>query len=421
MQIYLIKNTRNGKCYVGQTIWDFNTRYPHGDWVARTSNKHLKSAGHKYGETSFEIKILWEGTCSRSELDVLEDKFMKEFNSLWPNGYNYKEAGRTGRHHHYFREYELIDASGKCYRVANLHQFCKGLGLNYGAMLNMVSGINTSSQGFALSGTPLDSIIDPEQKWEIENVHTKEQISLTRKEVANIAKKIGVSRNVFWRLLNGETILSKGWKLTSTKLCTKRLINNERQKNGVQLIHSSGEKAVVYSIYAFAKERGIDRQRFYDLIKGKAVTCQGWRLSNTEDPKEELYKRIGKEIDLYNWITNECIHVKNLSLFCRERKLHLGNMGIMVGGYIKQFAGWTVKGRDLSGYVPPKQLCFIEMKHEDGTVISGSNSKDIARKHKICSSGTISQMVSGKIKNYVRGWHVSRARFQFDYYPELIY
>ena len=53
MQIYLIANKINGKNYIGQTIWDFNTRYHGGHWEKFSHNKHLKNAAKKYGVDNY--------------------------------------------------------------------------------------------------------------------------------------------------------------------------------------------------------------------------------------------------------------------------------------------------------------------------------------------------------------------------------
>ena len=59
MQVYQIRNKVNGKSYVGTTIHDFKKRYVNGNWAKYTHSHLLKSAIKKYGESSFEIYILW--------------------------------------------------------------------------------------------------------------------------------------------------------------------------------------------------------------------------------------------------------------------------------------------------------------------------------------------------------------------------
>ena len=103
-QIYLIRNTVNGKCYIGQancfTGTNNNRWGTLGRWkshVREAIKPHkdhctlLNNAIRKYGETSFEISTLLK--CKIDDMNDFEVNFIKEYNSLSPNGYNLKEGG----------------------------------------------------------------------------------------------------------------------------------------------------------------------------------------------------------------------------------------------------------------------------------------------------------------------------------------
>lgn len=94
--IYIRKNLINGKCYIGQTK----------SIIRRNSNwKHEKIYGNQiitkdrdlYGFDSFELAILKE--CDDYESDKWEDYYIKQYNTLFPNGYNIKNGGISGWHH----------------------------------------------------------------------------------------------------------------------------------------------------------------------------------------------------------------------------------------------------------------------------------------------------------------------------------
>ena len=90
----------------------------------------------------------------------------------------------------------------------------------------------------------------------------------------------------------------------------------------------------------------------------------------------------------------------------------------MIFGNTIQYGGWTVIGRNLAGYVPPRQACFIRMRHEDGRIIEGKTGKGLAREHGLGPIGqAITDIISGRRANGVKGWMVLHARFEFDYYP----
>jgi len=103
-EIYLLKNTKTGKCYVGQAQkytsknnWAWGTQ---GRWKAHirealNGDKHcvyLDYAINKYGPEAFEVNKLCD--CLLTEMDDLERKYIKEYNTLAPNGYNIREGGQ---------------------------------------------------------------------------------------------------------------------------------------------------------------------------------------------------------------------------------------------------------------------------------------------------------------------------------------
>ncbi len=342
MQIYLIRHRESGKCYVGQTIWTFNVRYKAGNWVGTTKSQHLRAAGKKHGREAFDVSILWEGQCSRDELDQLEDRFMRDHNALHPYGYNLKEAGRTGRHHRMCREYELVDKAGTIYQVVNMHQFCKRHELSYSAMLNMVSGLCASSQGYALSSTPPEQIVDPTETWELEHVATGQRRTVMRRDITAAARELGVKKHMLTDMTRGGCKVSNGWKLATTKLDAKRVAIEQRLYQGVELLHDTGERVTVTNVYAFAAERGLSRGQLYDVVSGRGICSQGWRLASTSDPRAENIRRRGMEVDLIHATTGEQVHIKNVSEWCRQRGLSRSTIQAMLDRRSSHYKGWTL-------------------------------------------------------------------------------
>lgn len=96
--IYLIRNKVNGKVYVGQTIQGFKGRY-RTELYKATHNEHLKKSIKKYGMENFEIIERFDVAYSKDELDLLEKKYIKEFNSTDSKfGYNKTHGGSGGLH-----------------------------------------------------------------------------------------------------------------------------------------------------------------------------------------------------------------------------------------------------------------------------------------------------------------------------------
>jgi group I intron endonuclease len=71
---------------------------------------YLNNAIRKYGEDAFVVTPIL--TCKIEKLTQYEDMFMKLLNTLVPNGYNLREAGRCGRASEETRKKMSISHSG---------------------------------------------------------------------------------------------------------------------------------------------------------------------------------------------------------------------------------------------------------------------------------------------------------------------
>lgn len=92
--VYHVFDTKTGRAYIGQT------------WMSLEDRKknHLKNGRRGYfvnalraRPSDFVWTVLAEVTTQR-DLDVAEDHFIVEFDTLKPNGYNLKRGGVAGRH-----------------------------------------------------------------------------------------------------------------------------------------------------------------------------------------------------------------------------------------------------------------------------------------------------------------------------------
>ena len=81
--IYKITNLINGKHYIGQSI------HIERRWVEHcipSSRSLIGKAIRKYGKEQFSFQVLEE--CSQDQLNEKEEYYIKQFNSVVPNGYN---------------------------------------------------------------------------------------------------------------------------------------------------------------------------------------------------------------------------------------------------------------------------------------------------------------------------------------------
>ncbi len=94
--IYKIQNKINGKVYIGQSI-DIDKRIKEHFYKAENKkdisyNSAIHHAIRKYGKENFECSVIEE--CNQSELDDKERGYIKQYNSLSPNGYNISSGGQ---------------------------------------------------------------------------------------------------------------------------------------------------------------------------------------------------------------------------------------------------------------------------------------------------------------------------------------
>lgn len=94
--VYSVLNTINGKYYIGQSK-EINRR-----WKVHSKgngSKLLAKAIAKYGLEAFEFQIIDRAT-TQEDADALEERYIKEYNALTPNGYNLAPSATQARISH---------------------------------------------------------------------------------------------------------------------------------------------------------------------------------------------------------------------------------------------------------------------------------------------------------------------------------
>lgn len=90
--IYMIRNIKNDKRYVGQSVQPVEKRFRQHIEAAylegrRAYNTCLSRAIRKHGSDFFEVGILAENVPD-DDLDIVEAHYIDMYNTLAPNGYN---------------------------------------------------------------------------------------------------------------------------------------------------------------------------------------------------------------------------------------------------------------------------------------------------------------------------------------------
>lgn len=166
--IYMIRNKVNDKKYIGYTSFTPEERFK--QHVSQSSSCPLmRSAIAKYGPESFEITSLYFGFDDNHTLFVMEEQFIREYNSHWVDGHGYNMSyGGTSNN----RGKKFSDQAR-----ANISAAQKGVVRNSGSAISTAltgreitpewrSKISTSLKGRKLSNDTRDKMRGPrgEQK-----------------------------------------------------------------------------------------------------------------------------------------------------------------------------------------------------------------------------------------------------------------
>lgn len=98
MKIYCIRNSVNGKCYIGQCTRSVELRWKEHK-LLNGKCRAIENAIRKYGADVFSIEEIASAE-SQSELDTLERFWIAKLNTVSPNGYNLSGGGNgAGKMH----------------------------------------------------------------------------------------------------------------------------------------------------------------------------------------------------------------------------------------------------------------------------------------------------------------------------------
>jgi len=109
-EIYVVECTKTGLKYVGQAhkyitkkmvSWGSGKRWTRHCWEAFKKNCssyacEISAAIREHGRDAFKVTKLCD--CRVDDMDKLEQFYIKELNTLHPNGYNMTEGGASGKH-----------------------------------------------------------------------------------------------------------------------------------------------------------------------------------------------------------------------------------------------------------------------------------------------------------------------------------
>lgn len=206
MIIYKITNNVNGKIYIGQTVRTLEERLSEHK---RKKVSLISKAFDKYGFENFTVEQI-DSAESIDELNELEFKYIREYDSITPNGYNQCEGGgNTFGYHHSEKSKQKMSQNKK--------------GKYTGAENHFYGKHHTEESRRKMSESRKGRVIDDEWRQHLSEASTlKRQVqNLDTGEIFDSVKKAaescGVASTNITRACKGKTKTSGGyrWKYVS--------------------------------------------------------------------------------------------------------------------------------------------------------------------------------------------------------------
>jgi group I intron endonuclease len=196
MIIYKIVNAVTRKIYIGQTVKTLAKRWAQhkhkGLKISRHKNPFHASIAH-HGPSAFIVDVVDSTATTKDELNELEIKYIAQFNSVWPNGYNLATGGYSnsggvawnrGQKSSVETRRKLSEAhkgqipgnrkSVLCLNnktiYASLHEAAAVLNLNVSKISLVISGARKHTEGYSFS-VDLSAVSNPKQyKNKLKNI-----------------------------------------------------------------------------------------------------------------------------------------------------------------------------------------------------------------------------------------------------------
>ena len=153
--IYCVTNILNNKKYIGQTMRSINRRWnAHKTESKKEDNpSYFHKAILKYGNDNFSISEVKKICCNsrdelKNELDYWKIKYIDEFNTLRPNGYNITPGGCTS---YITRQRKIVQISkhGEIIKIYDsIADALRELNLPEGALSSVLCGYTNTAYGF---------------------------------------------------------------------------------------------------------------------------------------------------------------------------------------------------------------------------------------------------------------------------------
>lgn len=275
--IYKITNKKNNKVYIGQSNDIAKRKNSHFNALRKNKheNIHLQNSFNKYGECNFSFEVLEE--CTEDELNDLEVKYIKEYNSTDRKfGFNIREGGSNGSLSEETKiKLSKAKATISFKEVSDIKQM-------------LYDGVSRKyiMEKYNISKGNLDSIaqcasfynVRPELNDFIYRKFFKDRAKI-REEIINLLYK-GLGNKEISETLNVSVSVVEKTKSKYTNLSELKLI--ERQRN--------------YDRVISLKESGLSLSEIQSIMKIPNSTISKYYYGKSNPYKELPFKKATKEV-----------------------------------------------------------------------------------------------------------------------------
>ncbi len=285
--VYMIINNLNGKKYIGHTKLTFFIRYNRMGSIG-VFGRGVRNSMKCHGHECFSVKILKSGIESEEERENLEIKYIKEYDTIYPKGYNFLPGGKIKgqkAHEDTKRElserqskntYKLKNKEGEIFEFNNLFKFAKEHNLpSYWNIYNVIKGISKSYKGFYLQETEIDT---PSRKDFVKIVKDKNGNLIKIHNVRKFCKEHGYILSSFYGLLQGRVKSLYGY----TVVIGSKKSNNIKMEYKNIILTKDEKDYPVLDIYEFSLKYNIRVGRIYNLARGDRKSSNGFKLKSCD-------------------------------------------------------------------------------------------------------------------------------------------
>lgn len=293
MIIYKIENINNGKIYIGQSTKSFYKRYVSGN-IKKYGPIGIRYELEKYKEEDFSISILEHSVSSLDELNFLEKKYIKQFNSIHPFGYNFNSGGKqylpsentkkkqsNTRLKLLEKEYTLYHKDGSIYSFKNISTFAKEKGLKVQNLSNLINGKFKQYNGFYLDKSLIDQ--DIYYNCKLREVIGPNGEKYKFNNVAAFARKHNLIPFKLYHLLSGRLLQYQGFKIKSSrdKIKSGPKTGFCKLSDIYEMISFEKDNKIfdIYDIDKFIKENSLTNNKIYSLLRKLSYRSNGFRIN----------------------------------------------------------------------------------------------------------------------------------------------